>query len=40
MAAVDFPRFASVLKDLGAAGEVRVLPGWASTAAAGVGDPA
>ena len=34
MAAVDFSRFASVLKDLGVAGEVRVLPESAPTAAA------
>jgi prolyl-tRNA editing enzyme YbaK/EbsC (Cys-tRNA(Pro) deacylase) len=34
MAAVDFSRFASVLRDLGAAGEVRVLPETAPTAAA------
>ena len=31
MAAVDFSRFASVLKDLGVAGEVRVLPESAPT---------
>jgi prolyl-tRNA editing enzyme YbaK/EbsC (Cys-tRNA(Pro) deacylase) len=34
MAAVDFSRFASVLRGLGVAGEVRVLPESASTAAA------
>jgi prolyl-tRNA editing enzyme YbaK/EbsC (Cys-tRNA(Pro) deacylase) len=34
MAAVDFSRFASVLRDLGVAGEVRVLPSSAPTAAA------
>ncbi len=34
MAAVDFSRFASVLRDLGVAGAVRVLPESASTAAA------
>src|ERR1700757_4665360 len=34
MAAVDFSRFASVLRDLGVAGEVRVLPESAPTAAA------
>ena len=34
MAAVDFSRFAGVLRDLGVAGEVRVLPDSASTAAA------
>ena len=34
MAAVDFSRFASVFKDLGVAGEVRVLPESAPTAAA------
>ena len=34
MAAVDFSRFASALRDLGAAGEVRVLPEPAPTAAA------
>ncbi len=34
MAAVDFSRFAGVLRDLGAAGEVRVLPETAPTAAA------
>jgi prolyl-tRNA editing enzyme YbaK/EbsC (Cys-tRNA(Pro) deacylase) len=34
MAAVDFSRFASVLRDLGVAGEVRVLPEPAPTAAA------
>ena len=34
MAAVDFSRFASVLRDLDVAGEVRVLPDSAPTAAA------
>ena len=34
MAAIDFSRFASVLRDLGVAGEVRVLPESAPTAAA------
>jgi prolyl-tRNA editing enzyme YbaK/EbsC (Cys-tRNA(Pro) deacylase) len=34
VAEVDFSRFASVLRELGAAGEVRVLPDSASTAAA------
>lgn len=34
MAAVDFSRFAGVLRDLGVAGPVRVLPDSASTAAA------
>jgi prolyl-tRNA editing enzyme YbaK/EbsC (Cys-tRNA(Pro) deacylase) len=34
MAAVDFSRFANVLRDLGVAGEVRVLPEPAPTAAA------
>jgi prolyl-tRNA editing enzyme YbaK/EbsC (Cys-tRNA(Pro) deacylase) len=34
MAAVDFSRFASVLRDLGVAGSVRVRPESASTAAA------
>jgi prolyl-tRNA editing enzyme YbaK/EbsC (Cys-tRNA(Pro) deacylase) len=34
MAAVDFSRFASVLRDLGVAGSVQVLPESASTAAA------
>src|ERR1700728_2798934 len=34
MAGVDFSRFASVLRDLGVAGEVQVLPESASTAAA------
>ena len=34
MAVVDFSRFARVLRDLGAAGEVQILPESASTAAA------